>query len=77
MNIFNENGLFSRFFGKIGDILILNVLFLVCSLPVVTFGISLTSMHYAFLRKIQYPDSSPARDFFRSFRRNFKQATLA
>ena len=77
MNIFNENGMFSRFFGKIGDILILNVLFLICSLPVVTFGISLTSMQYAFLRKIQYPDSSPARDFFRSFRRNFLQATLA
>lgn len=34
----------SQFLGRMGDLIVLNVLFLVCSVPLVTIGASLTAM---------------------------------
>lgn len=77
MNIFSNDSLFGRFFGELGNILLLNALFLICSIPIITIGISYTSMEYAFLKHKRKPDASIFRAFFHSFRQNFKQATLS
>jgi uncharacterized membrane protein YesL len=77
MKLLDNDSLFGRFFGTIGDIIALNLLFLLCSLPIVTFGASFTSLHFALLRRRQHSDSSAVRDFFQSFRQNFRQSTLA
>ena len=45
-NFFNmDNGLF-RALGKLADLMLLNILFLVCSLPIFTIGASFTAMYY-------------------------------
>ena len=66
-----------RFMGRVGDLIVLNALFLVCSLPLVTIGASLTAM----IRVIQgiLIGSEPGiiKTFFRAFRKNFAQATAA
>ena len=49
-NFFNmDNGLF-RALGKLADLMILNILFLVCSLPIFTIGASFTAMYYVTLK---------------------------
>ena len=44
---------FFEFMGGLGDWMILNVLFVVTSLPVVTIGASLTAMYRVSLRRIR------------------------
>lgn len=60
---------------KVGELIQLNVLFVVCSLPVVTIGASATALHYALRRRGEGVGSITA-DFFRAFRENFRQATV-
>lgn len=60
---------------KVGDLLLVNLLFVVCSLPVVTIGASATAMYYV-LGRIRRQEETVTKDFFQSFRENFRQATL-
>lgn len=75
--LFGNDSLFGRIFGVIGDMIAVNLLFLLCSIPIITFGASFTSMYYALLRRRKYGDSFLFRDFFSSFRQNFRQSTLS
>lgn len=65
-----------RFLGKVADLMILNLVTLVCCLPVVTIGASLTAMHYVLLKMVRNEESYIVRSFFKSFKDNFKQATI-
>ena len=65
-----------RFFSQVFDLMVLNLLTVVCCLPVVTAGASLTAMHYVLFHKVTGDDRGVVRPFFRSFRENFVQATL-
>lgn len=73
--IFNADNKFFGFMGKVSDLIILNILFVVCSLPIVTIGASATAMYYVTLKMIKNEESYISRSFFRSFKQNFKQAT--
>lgn len=75
-NFFNMDNGFFRALGKLADLMILNILFIVCSIPVFTIGASLTAMHYVTLKMAENEDGYIARSFFKSFRQNFKQATV-
>lgn len=66
-----------RFLNKITDLVVLNLLFIVCSLPIFTIGASLTAMFSVSLRSVRYGDGYVIKKFFQSFRASFKQATLA
>ena len=48
--IFNINNPFWTFMGKLVDVVVLHFVWLVCSLPVVTFGASTTALYYALLK---------------------------
>lgn len=56
--------------------MILNILFLITSIPVFTIGASMTALHYAILRMVSGEEGAVSKDYFRSFRQNFRQATL-
>ena len=60
---------------KVADLLLLNLLFILFSLPVVTVGTSATAMHYA-LRRWKEGEGSIVKDFMKSFRLNLRQATI-
>jgi uncharacterized membrane protein YesL len=47
------------------------------SLPIVTLGASLTALNFAAMRIATGKSESVMDDYFRSFRRNFRQATVA
>lgn len=64
-----------RFLSRVADLLTLNLLFLVCSIPVFTIGASTTAMYYCFFKMKDQEEGYLTRKFFKSFRENFKQAT--
>ena len=51
----------------------LNVLTMLCCIPVITVGPSLTAMHYMALKIVRNEEGYITRGFFKSFRENFKQ----
>ena len=75
-NIFNYDNPVWRFIGKFCDILILNVLWVLCSIPIVTIGASTTAVYYVTLKLVRDEEGPTIRSFFRSFKENFKQATI-
>ena len=75
-NLFSLDNPVMRFLDKMADLLILNLLFVVCSIPVITVGASATAMCYVTLKMRDKEEGSVFRNFFRAFRQNFAQATL-
>ena len=66
-----------EFLEQIFNLMLANVLFLVCSLPVVTLGAAAAGLIQVAQDQL-YGEGEPViRRFFRSFRRNFRQATGA
>ncbi len=74
--IFQLDSPLIRFLTRAADLIILNVLFLIFSLPVFTLGASLTAMYRVCLNFYEDKGSSVARMFWEAFRENFKKATL-
>jgi len=64
------------FMGKIADLIVLNLLVLICSLPIFTIGASWTALYYVTIRMVRKEEGYVIKDFFRSFKENFKQATI-
>lgn len=62
--------------GKLADLIILNCLVVICSLPVFTIGASWTALYFVTVRMVKKEESYITKDFFHSFKENFKQATI-
>ena len=73
---FSMDGALYRALAVLSDVLILGILWMVFSLPVVTIGASTTAAYFVSTRRISNREGGVARDFWRSFRLNFKQATF-
>lgn len=67
---------FMRFLNLVGDLMIMNFLMLICCLPIFTIGAACTGMHYVFLKMVRGEEGYLVRGFFKSFKQNFKQATI-
>lgn len=65
-----------KILDRVGKLIILNLLFLLCSLPVVTAGAAFTALHFVCQRMVRDEEGYTIRDFFRSFRMNFRQSTV-
>lgn len=74
-NTFIDSGIF-RFLSRITDLIILNILFLLCCLPIITIGAALTAMFYVTLRMARNEESYITKNFFHSFRQNLKQGII-
>lgn len=75
-NFLNINSPIMRFLGKVADLMILNALTLVCSLPILTAGCAVTAMHTVILKIHREEEPTIAREFFSAFKKNLKPATL-
>ena len=73
---FNMDNSFFRALGRLADLMILNITFLICCIPIFTIGASLTGLYYVALKMAENEDSYIIRGFLKSFKQNFKQATL-
>lgn len=76
MKIFDVDSPLMHGLNKMADLMWLNVLTVLCCLPVVTVGASLTALNYMALKIARDEESYITKGFFKSFRANFKQATV-
>lgn len=74
--IFNLDNGIMRFFSRVIDIVILNLLFIICCIPIVTIGASLTAMYSITLKMVRNEESHIIREFLKSFKQNFRQGTI-
>lgn len=66
---------FFSFIEKVSDIFLLNMLWLICCIPVVTAGASTTALFYMTFRYLRKEETYLARGFFKAFKRNYFEAT--
>ena len=77
MNLFNEDNFLNIGLNKIGDVVVCNLLFVLCSIPIFTIGPALTALYHCMLRSVKGNLNGAARTFFRSFKENFFQSLAA
>lgn len=75
-SLFNMDGPVMSFLNRVADLIWLNILALICCIPIVTAGASLTALHYMTIKMVRKEEGYITRGFFKSFRQNFKQATI-
>ncbi len=61
--------------GKFADLIILNLITIVCCIPVFTIGAAITALHFVCLKMVRDEETYVIKSYFKSFRQNFKQAT--
>ncbi len=76
MKIFSLDSPLMRVLGKMADLLILNLLTLMMCVPVITAGAAFTAMHYCCLKLARDHETSMWKQFFHSFKENFRQSTI-
>lgn len=74
--LFRMDSPLMRFLTKIADLMVLNILFCVTSIPLITIGASWTALYSVTLKMVRDEEGSVSRSYFQSFRQNFRQATL-
>lgn len=76
MKIFDLDGPLMRAMGRMADLLVLNLLMVICCIPIVTAGAAFTALHYMSLKLVRNEESYIIRGYFKSFVQNFRQATI-
>ena len=76
MNIFAFNSWLSRFLYLVAGIVLLHILWIICSLPIVTIGASTTALYSSCMKRIRRDEGYITGNFFRAFKSNFRQSTL-
>ncbi len=76
MKFFSYDSPFGQLFIKIAYGCCLNVLWFICCIPIVTIGASTTALYYTSFKIAKDEGSYITTMFFRSFKQNFKQATI-
>ena len=51
--LFNLDSPIMVFLGKVGDLIWLNVLTMICCIPIVTVGASITALHYVSIKMVR------------------------
>ena len=75
-NLFNPDNKFFTFMGRVADLMILNILCIICCIPVITVGPAITAMFYVTLKMARNEESYVIRGFFHSFKQNFRQGVI-
>lgn len=75
-SIFDPNGSFVSVLTKIFDLFVINLLWLICSLPIITIGPSTCALYYTVVKCVRRERGYVFKEFFHSFKSNFKQGTI-
>ncbi|KQV08880.1 DUF624 domain-containing protein [Devosia sp. Root105] len=74
--LFSQDSALMRGLSLVADVIVLNLLFVATSIPLFTLGASLTALNFTAMRLATGECNSVSADYFRSFQRNFRQATV-
>lgn len=76
MKFFSTEGGIYKFMTRLWDMIKLNFLWLICSLPIVTIGVSTIAAFTITLKMVEEKEGYVARAFFKAFKANFKQGIV-
>lgn len=76
MKLFNLDSPFMQFLTMVGNLMIVNILTIILCLPVLTAGDAITAMYYVTIKMARGDDPYIVKSYFKSFKENFKQATI-
>ena len=66
-----------RFLSWAADLIILNLCFLIGSIPLITAGASLTALYTVCLKMVRNEENGIFTGFWKAWKANFRQSTLA
>jgi len=72
----NDNPIM-RGLARIFDLVVLNLLFIICSVPIITIGASTTAMYAVTLKMVKNEEGYIVKGFLQAFKENFKMSTKA
>lgn len=75
-NLFKVDSKFMQMMNKFADLMYLDILTLICCIPIITIGPALTAMHYVLLKMYRNEGAPITKSFFKSFKMNFKQSVV-
>lgn len=73
---FNSEGPLMIFLGKMADLIWLNILMIICCIPIITAGASITAMYTITIKMVNKEEGYITKGFLKAFKENFKQATI-
>ena len=74
--IFNFEGPVFTFLSRLVDLFWLNLLYILCCIPVITAGAATTALYYVTLKMAKDEEGYITKSYFKSFKQNFVQATV-
>ena len=75
-NFFSIDNKFFTIMSKLADIMLISILYTVICIPIITIGPANTAIYYATVKVIRRDRGYLFREFFRSFRLNFKKGAI-
>lgn len=76
MKFFDLDSPLMQGLSKMADMMILNLLTLLCCLPIITVGPALTALNYMALKLVRNEECYIVKGYFKSFKENFKQSVI-
>ena len=74
--IFNFEGPVFTFLSRLADLFWLNLLYILCCIPVIIAGAATTALYYVTLKMAKDEEGYITKSYFKSFKQNFVQATV-
>lgn len=75
-SFFSPDSKFMRSMSRLGDLMVLNFIFLLTCVPIFTIGAALTALYTVSFRMGTEREQGALRSYFRAFRANFRQGTV-
>ncbi|MGN0436317.1 MAG: DUF624 domain-containing protein [Wujia sp.] len=73
---YNYDNVFIRTMNRLGEVMLLSVVFTISCLPIVTIGAAFTALHYTAMKGLTLKDGYVWKYYTKSFKDNFKQSTI-
>ena len=74
--MFNIDSGFWGFVSKLTDLVVLNILFLICCIPIITIGASVTALYGVLQKMTDNKEGYIVRSFLKLFKENFRKSTI-
>ncbi len=75
-SFFNMDNKIFGVLSKVADLFILNIIFLITCIPIVTIGAAIASMYQVTLKMVKDEESYIIQGYFVAFKSNFKKSTI-
>ena len=74
--LFNEDNFLHAALLRVWEIVVANLLFILCCIPVITIGPAFTALYHCTLKMVKGNHVGTFKTFFRAFKQNFKQSVI-